>query len=123
MRSRYADHADFYAVYIREAHPTDGWTMESNERAGIRVAQPRTPEERSRAAAQCCEALKVSMPLLVDGVGNEVGEAYAAFPDRLYVVDTDGRIAYKGGRGPFGFDPRELEQALLLLLLERIRTF
>ena len=39
-------------------------------------------------------------------------------PDRLYVVDSRGRIAYKGGRGPFGYKPSELEQALLMLLLD-----
>jgi hypothetical protein len=69
-------------------------------------------------AARCSAALEISMPLLVDGIDGEVDEAYAAFPDRLYVIDSRGRVAYKGGRGPFGFDPRELETALILTLLE-----
>jgi hypothetical protein len=38
-------------------------------------------------------------------------------PARLYVIDTEGKIAYKSGRGPFGFKPGEMEQALVLLLL------
>ena len=60
----------------------------------------------------------MSMPLLVDTIDNAVGEAYSGFPDRLYIIDRAGRVAYKGGRGPVGFDPRGMEQALLLLLLE-----
>lgn len=38
--------------------------------------------------------------------------AYGAWPDRLYLVGRDGRIAYKGGRGPSGFRPEALEEAL-----------
>jgi alkylhydroperoxidase family enzyme len=39
-------------------------------------------------------------------------------PDRLYVIGSDGRVAYKGGRGPFGFSPGEMEQSLVMLLLD-----
>jgi hypothetical protein len=38
--------------------------------------------------------------------------AYAAHPDRLYLVDSDGRVAYAGGRGPWGFKPDELKAAM-----------
>src|SRR5262249_43155093 len=40
-------------------------------------------------------------------------------PDRLYVIGRDGRVVYKGGRGPFGFSTGEMEQALILHLLDR----
>jgi hypothetical protein len=64
------------------------------------------------------------MPLVVDDLDDRVDDAYAAFPDRLYVIDRAGRVAYKGGRGPFGFDPRDMETALILTLLEeRERAF
>ncbi len=92
--------------------------MESNARAGIKVLQPKTTDERTRLAGLCASALEMTMPLLVDSIENEVGEAYAAFPDRLYLIGRDGRVAYKGGRGPFGYHPRELEQAMVLLLAE-----
>ena len=32
--------ANFLGIYIREAHPTDGWRMESNDRADIAFPQP-----------------------------------------------------------------------------------
>ena len=92
--------------------------MESNNRAGISVTQPKTSAERTRAAVQCCDSLKMALPMLVDDIDDAVGKAYSGFPDRLYLIDRDGRVAYKGGRGPYGYKSRELEQTLILLLLD-----
>lgn len=92
--------------------------MASNKRVGINVAQPTTAAERTRVAVECCESLKLSLPMLVDDIDDAVGKAYSGFPDRLYLIDRDGRVAYKGGRGPYGYKPRELEQTLIMLLLE-----
>ena len=116
--ARLKDRVDFYAVYIKEAHPTDGWRSGGNDRVGIKIAQAKTFEERLDAAGQCCGALEMSIPMVVDGIRDRVGNAYSGFPDRLYIIDRDGKIAYKGGRGPFGFIPAEMEQSLLLLLLD-----
>jgi len=58
-------------------------------------------------------------PLLVDTVDDHVGNAYSGMPDRLYVLDRTGTVAYQSGRGPFGFKPGELEQALVMLLLDQ----
>jgi hypothetical protein len=118
MVARYAGRADFYAIYIREAHPSDGWRMESNDRVGIELPQARDDADRVRAAGTCCTALELAMPLLVDSIDNRVGSAYSGFPDRLYLIDRRGHVAYRGGRGPFGYKPRELEQALVMSLLE-----
>jgi Iodothyronine deiodinase len=57
------------------------------------------------------------MPLVVDTIDDRVGHAYSGMPDRLYVIDRAGKVAYHGCRGPFGFKPPELEQALAMLLL------
>ncbi|HEY8506607.1 MAG TPA: deiodinase-like protein, partial [Gemmataceae bacterium] len=54
----------------------------------------------------------------VDDLNDRVGHLYSGMPDRLYLIDRQGKVAYKGGRGPFGFIPGELEQALVMLLLE-----
>ncbi len=71
-----------------------------------------------KAAESCCGALDLGIPMIVDGIDNRVGEAYSGFPDRLYVIDGDGKVAFKSGRGPFGFIPAEMEQDLLLLLMD-----
>ncbi len=119
LAQRYQDDAIFLAVYVREAHPSDGWLMESNTKVGVKVAQPTTFTERVAVAQQCNAKLKYSMPLLVDEIHDPVGNAYSGMPARLYVIDPDGKVAYKGGRGPFGFKSGEMEQALLMLLLDR----
>jgi len=103
-------------IYVREAHPTDGWFTESNKKAGADIAQPKSDDERCRVAKTCQTRLAVTMPLLVDSIKDEVGTAYSGMPERLYVIDRNGRIAYKGGRGPFHFKLTECEQSLVLLL-------
>ena len=92
--------------------------MASNDKVGIAIQQPKTLFERAKVARQCCTALEMSMPLLVDTIDDRVGHAYSGMPDRLYVIDRWGKVAYKGGRGPFGFKPGEMEQALVMLLLD-----
>jgi hypothetical protein len=96
--------------------------MVSNEQAGIRIAQPRDLKERTAVAQKCCTNLEITMPLVVDEMDDRVGHAYSGMPDRLYLLDRVGRVAYKSGRGPFGFKPGELEQALLMLLLDEAPT-
>ena len=48
--------------------------------------------------------LRFRMPTVLDRLSNEVDRAYAALPERLYVVDPAGRIAWRSGPGPWGFD-------------------
>jgi hypothetical protein len=117
VQERHPESAHFLLIYVREAHPTDGWAMSSNEKAGVSVAQPTTYDERVAVAGQCAAKLNPRMPLLVDDIGDPVGNAYSGMPARLYVIDREGRVAYKSGRGPFGFKPEEMEQALAMLLL------
>lgn len=117
IAQRHKDEALFLGIYVREAHPTDGWRMESNDEAGVEYAQPKTFDERVSLANVCHEKLKMSIPLLVDEIDDRVGHAYSGMPSRLYVIDTEGKIAYKSGRGPYGFKPGEMEQSLVLLLM------
>jgi hypothetical protein len=86
--------------------------MPANERAGIHVNQPKTADERSKVATTCAASLKLSMPCVVDGIDNKVGDAYAAWPDRLYIVDKEGKIAYKSEPGPRGFKVDEMAAKL-----------
>ena len=115
---RYKERANFMLIYVREAHPSDGWWMQSNQRVGIDVAQPQNTESRRSVAATCQKHLGLNVPFLVDSIDDRVGSVYSGMPNRLYLIDQQGRIAFKNGRGPFGFHPRQLEQALVLLLNE-----
>jgi len=109
----YGDRVEFLVVYVREAHPTDGWQVGVNEREGVLFAQPTSLEARVDVAHEMCTKLELSIPTLIDGMDNKVGETYAGIPDRLYLVGRDGNIAYKGARGPFGFKPAELREAIV----------
>ena len=67
--------------------------------------------------AQACAArLELTIPVLLDGLDDEVARRYGGWPDRLYLVGRDGRIAFQGGEGPFGFNPDELAAAIELEL-------
>ncbi len=114
----YGDRATFVMVYVREAHPTDGWRMQSNERVGVAAAQPQTYGERAEVAQRCGKLLGLGFPMLVDTIDDAVGAKYSGMPGRFYLIDKAGKIAFKNARGPFGFKPTELEQALILLLQE-----
>src|SRR5262249_45027026 len=103
-------------VYVREAHPTDGWRMESNDRVEVALLQPQSDAERTRVAQACSKRLELGMPMLVDTINDVVGARYSGMPSRLYLLDHRGRVAYQSGRGPFGFKPAELEHSLILLL-------
>ena len=55
LYQRYKNRATFLMVYVREAHPTDGWRMEVNDRLGVTVRQPRTYDERDGVAQSCLQ--------------------------------------------------------------------
>lgn len=116
LHERYSDRAKFFLVYVREAHPKDGWWMLSNQRVGIDVGQPKTFAQRQEVAATCQSHLGLSLPMLIDTIDDAVGSQYSGMPNRLYLIDQQGRIVFKNGRGPFGFHARQLEQSLVLLL-------
>ncbi len=119
MHKRYKDRVAFLAIYVREAHPINGWRDDGNDRVGIAILQPATKTDRLAVAKTCCSTLELTMPLLVDEINDRVGHAYSGMPDRMYIIDRKGRVAYKGGRGPFGFKPGEMEQSLVMLLLDQ----
>ena len=102
----------FLLVYIREAHPEEGWILPENRRSGVAVHEPATDTERRAVASTCHVNLGMSMDTVTDGVDNAVASAYGGWPDRLYLIDSDRRIAFQGGEGPFWFKPEELEWAV-----------
>ena len=112
MAERYGDRVHFLAVYVREAHPDDGWILPENRRSGVAVTDPKTDDERRSVASTCAANLRMRMPMAFDRVDNAVASAYGGWPDRLYLIGQDGRIAFQGGEGPFGFKPEELERAI-----------
>ena len=112
----YRDRVAFHVVYIEEAHPIDAWQVEDNLKDDVLVKTTETPEARDEVANVCVVKLGIEMPALVDEADNRVERAYTAWPDRLYVIDQTGRVAYKSAAGPFGFKPADVETALKRIL-------
>lgn len=112
MKARHGATANFLMVYVREAHASDEWVTPDNVKDGISVPQPRTDAERRAAAGACLGRCGATMPAVVDGVDDAVGRLYGAWPDRMYVLDAEGVVLYRGEPGPFGFLPEEVEAVL-----------
>ena len=123
---KYGDRVKFIKVYIREAHPVDGWwfgkgifntllTLKGSK-ASRSLYDPKTIEERRAAAGECQETLKYGVRTYVDEMDDAVNKAYAAWPTRLYLIDKEGKVAYAGGLGPWGFKPSALGNAIQGLL-------
>jgi type I thyroxine 5'-deiodinase len=103
------------AVYILEAHPSDVWQMQSNIKDNVVFASPKSIEERELVAGACVRKLGIKFPAVIDGFDNTTEKAYTGWPDRIYLIDAQGRVAYKSKPGPFGFKPEELQAALARL--------
>ena len=120
--AKFHQRVQFLTIYIREAHPVDGWWLGkglpglllklSRSKAAIDVYDPKTIEERRAVAGQCEATLEYGIRTYVDEMDDAVNEAYTAMPTRLYLVGLNGRVVYAGGLGPFGFKPAELETAI-----------
>jgi iodothyronine deiodinase-like protein len=112
LHDRHADEVAFLVVYIREAHPEDGWVLADNRREGVALPDPTTLGERAEAAGACSVRLRTRIPVLLDDVDDAVALAYGGWPDRLYLIGRDGRVAFQGEVGPDGFRPEELARAI-----------
>lgn len=103
-------------VYIREAHALDGAAPRGGDGYPL-VEEPSSFEERTSVAQVCVAELDMSpLKTVIDDMDDSTSSAYASFPDRLYLIGKDGKIAYAGDRGPRGFLPDELEDAIRVAL-------
>jgi hypothetical protein len=112
LHQRYRDTVAFYVVYIQEAHPIDAWQVDDNLEDDVLVASTKNMDERVAVAGVCLTKLGIKLPALVDEADNRVEQLYTGWPDRLYVIDREGKVSYKSAAGPFGFKPSEVETAL-----------
>uniref|UniRef100_A0A3Q3KW99 Iodothyronine deiodinase n=1 Tax=Mastacembelus armatus TaxID=205130 RepID=A0A3Q3KW99_9TELE len=102
----FRDVADFLVVYIAEAHSTDGWAFTNN----YNINQHRSLEDRL-SAARILVQKEPLCPVVVDEMDDVTAIKYGALPERLYVLQA-GKVVYKGGTGPWGYNPLEVRSFL-----------
>jgi len=122
LYEEYHERVQFLNIYIREAHPKDGWWLgrrltktivkKYSSKVSMEYYDPETIEERRAVAGDCETALEYGIRTYVDGMDDYVNRTYAAWPTRSYLVGIDGRILYAGKMGPTSLKPKELKEAL-----------
>jgi hypothetical protein len=90
--------------------------MDSNREQGYVYRQPRLFEDRRKLARILVDRLKYQIPLAVDPMDGRAESAFAAWPERIYILRPGGQVVYKAAPGPFGFKPEEAEESLKRLL-------
>ena len=104
----------FVLVYIQEAHP-GSITSVPNEK-GVKelqiIPQTATTPERMQNLWQFMALMKLTMPAVIDSDDNLAKRDFAGWPDRLYSIGLDGKIAFKSAPGPVGFKVPNLEASL-----------
>ena len=86
--------------------------MASNIRDKVIFRTPQSFDERSEVASSCVRKLGIKIPAIVDDMNNSIERAYTGWPDRIYLIDRNGRVVLKTKPGPFGFDPSQLDTQL-----------
>jgi hypothetical protein len=116
LYAKYKDQVHFYIIYIREAHPAEGWQVPNNLIENVIWNEPQTDDERTEVASACQINLDLHMPMLIDSIDNDIDNKYVGLPMRLFLVDAEGKIAYAGDKGPFGWDDESFEETLKTLI-------
>ncbi len=108
LYEKYSKDADFWWIYIQEAHATDGRRPSRT----VEIALHKSIEDRKKAATGCAAASTLKVPVLLDDMNDSASKAYSALPERFFILGDDGKVAYAGGRGPRGIDLAALEATL-----------
>ncbi len=90
---------DLFMIYGRELHPGD----KKNFRA---FPAPVSMEQKMKYAQEFATLTK--LPVLVDGMDDNVFTAYGRVPNGAYVIDGEGRLIFRGTWA----DSRKIEQVL-----------
>jgi tetratricopeptide (TPR) repeat protein len=112
LYNRYHDRAEFLLVYVQEAHSDAEWQSTINEREKVALAPAKNYEQKDQYAITCSRKLPVKYPAVVDGLERAVEKAYGAWPSAVYVINPNGRIAFRSRLGEQEFSAPAMESAL-----------
>jgi len=124
LYEKYKDSVNFVGVYVSEPHATNEWPLANNNfmkmvrnssghPVAIDIEQHQIFSQRRWAANRLkSNLLNEGIPLLVDGMDNDVNNTWVGRPARLYLLSADGTVLYNPGKGPYSFNPSLLEPIL-----------
>jgi tetratricopeptide (TPR) repeat protein len=113
LQQRYQSRAAFLLIYIKEAHPQGSdFQTGRNLRENITLTPAATLAEKQEHATMCTRKLHLPFTALVDGMDGAVEATYNAWPSRVFVIATNGHIAFSSRLTEQDFHPTELESAL-----------
>ena len=69
---------------------------------GSTLLDPKNEEERKAGSLECCPAMHFKFNSVIDTLDDKVAVEYAAWPERLFVVDKNGKVVYAGDGGHGG---------------------
>ncbi len=105
LQRAHGGHAAFLFIHIKEAgHRISELTSVYRDAA----LDASSPADRPRRIARAMQHYGLTFPCLLDTEDGRVRRAYGAWPERLVIVDRDGRIALDAGAGltlPLGLRP------------------
>lgn len=84
LYQEFRDEAVWLMLYVREAHP------------GERSGGHHTIEQKREQAARLRDEAHVPWPILIDRLDGEVHEAYGGLPNPAFLIDREGRVAFRG---------------------------
>lgn len=80
----YRDRTEWLMMYVREAHPGEG------------LPPHKTFEQKQRHADFLRRDDQIAWPIVVDDLQGTTHRAYGLLPNPIFLIDADGRIAFRG---------------------------
>jgi hypothetical protein len=108
LYARYREQGfEFFTVYVREPHPGEHYPHHTSW------------EQKLRYARDCLSQDGIENPVLIDDLDGTVHRLYGIMPNMIYVIDRDGKVAYKA----MWTDHKEIESVLRdLVLADQLRS-
>ncbi|GFN74487.1 iodothyronine deiodinase [Plakobranchus ocellatus] len=107
--NKYCHAVTFLTIYIREAHPNDGeWPKDVYHQ----IPMHKQLSERIEAA-KLLQENGLAGNLVVDTMEDLACIKYGALPERLCLLNPDGKVCFMSQMGPWGYSLSELENAVI----------
>ena len=86
--------------------------MESNIKDKVIFSTPKDEQERALIAGACVRKLGIKFPAVLDEFGNSTEKVYTGWPDRIYLIDQNGRGPTRASRAHSDSKPPNWVQLL-----------